>query len=159
MDILPQHAIGDLLRLQGRTLSCAESCTGGTVSQLIVTVPGSSDYYLGSVTSYANSIKQRVLGVPDEIIDTVGPVSEECALAMAEGVRKLTGSDYSVSTTGVAGPGSSEGKPSGFVWIGISSPRCTFARNFIFESDRKGNMDAIANKALELLLQEISLND
>jgi len=151
-----QNAIGELLRKSGQTLSCAESCTGGTVSEWIVTVPGSSDYYLGSVTSYANSVKENVLGVPTEIIDTYGAVSSECVAKMAEGVRKLTGSDYSVATSGIAGPGGgSESKPVGLVWIGISSPRGTFTRSFTYKNDRKRNMERFAATALNLLRLEI----
>ena len=118
--------IGRLLKESGKTVSCAESCTGGTISQLFTSVPGSSSYFLGGVTSYANNVKQDVLGVPGEIIAGHGAVSSECVAAMAEGVRRITGSDYSVSTSGVAGPGGGTAeKPVGTVWVGVSSERGT----------------------------------
>ncbi len=154
-----QATIGELLRNQGWTLSCAESCTGGLISELIVSVPGSSDYYLGSVTSYANSVKQQVLGVPEEIIVSHGAVSSECVRRMAEGVRRLTGSDFAVATSGIAGPtGGSEEKPVGLVWIGIASPRGSFTRSFVYKNDRKRNMERFAATALNLLRLEILEN-
>ena len=120
-----ERAVGRLLLNAGKTVSAAESCTGGEISHLLTTVPGSSAYYLGSVTSYAVSVKENVLGVPAEIISEHGVVSSEVAAAMAEGVRKLTGSDYSVSTTGLAGPGGDGVNPEGTVWIGVSGPNGT----------------------------------
>ena len=133
-------------------ISCAESCTGGTISELITSVPGSSGYYLGSVTSYANEIKTKVLGVPEEIIAEYGAVSRECVAAMAEGVRKLTGSDFSVATSGIAGPGGgSEDKPVGLVWIGVSSDKGTETFQTIFKGDRKRNMERFAATALNYL--------
>lgn len=151
-----QNAVGELLRKHGKTMSCAESCTGGLISELIVSIPGSSDYHLGSVTSYANSVKINVLGVPSEIIDSVGAVSAECVEKMAEGVRKLTGSDYSVATSGIAGPGgATPDKPCGLVWIGVSSARGTHSHKFIYKNDRKRNMERFAATALNLLRLEI----
>ena len=97
-----QYRIGNLLKTRGETLSAAESCTGGQISHLITMVSGSSSYYLGSVTSYAIRIKESVLGVPDSTIHEYGVVSSEVAAAMAEGVRRLCGSTYSVATTGLA---------------------------------------------------------
>ena len=99
-----EGCIGRMLSEAGKTLSVAESCTGGLISSLLTSIPGSSEYYLGSVTSYANSVKSRVLGVPEDIISEYGAVSSECVAKMAEGVRKVTGSDYSVATSGIAGP-------------------------------------------------------
>lgn len=147
-----QGCIGRLLSGSGKTLSAAESCTGGTISELITSVPGSSEYYLGSVTSYANEIKAKVLGVPEEILAEYGAVSRECVAAMAEGVRKLTGSDFSVATSGIAGPGGgSENKPVGLVWIGVSSDKGTETFKAIFKGDRKRNMERFAATALNYL--------
>lgn len=147
-----QGCIGRLLSGCGKTLSAAESCTGGTISELITSVPGSSGYYLGSVTSYANEIKTKVLGVPEEIIAKYGAVSRECVAAMAEGVRKLTGSDFSVATSGIAGPGGgSADKPVGLVWIGVSSDKGTETFQTIFKGDRKRNMERFAATALNYL--------
>ena len=140
----------------GKTLSAAESCTGGTISALLTSVSGSSAYYLGSVTSYANEIKMNVLGVPEEIISQHGAVSSECVAAMAEGVRRLTGSDYSVATSGIAGPGGgSEEKPVGLVWIGVSSDKGTETFKMLFRNDRKRNIERFASSALNKLREKL----
>ncbi len=147
-----ERCIGRILTKAGKTVSAAESCTGGTISALLTSVPGSSGYYLGSVTSYANEVKTNVLGVPADIIRNKGAVSSECVAAMAEGVRRLTGSDYSIATSGIAGPdGGSEGKPVGLVWIGVSSPQGTETFNAVFKGDRKRNIERFASTALNYL--------
>lgn len=151
-----QDCIGRVLTACGKTVSAAESCTGGTISELLTSVAGSSAYYLGSVTSYANSVKSGVLGVAPEIIERYGAVSSECVAAMAEGVRKLTGSDFSVATSGIAGPGGgSEEKPVGTVWIGISSQNSTETMKLQFKGDRKRNIERFAAYALDLLRKKI----
>ena len=151
-----EACIGRMLAGRGKTVSAAESCTGGLISSLFTSIPGSSEYYLGSVTSYANSVKAGVLGVPEEIIAEHGAVSEECVRAMAEGVRKLTGSDFSVATSGIAGPGGgSETKPVGLVWIAVSSEEGTDAFRFVFRGDRKRNIDRFAANALNLLRSKV----
>ena len=151
-----ENCIGRILAENGKTLATAESCTGGTISAMITSVPGSSAYFLGSVTSYANSIKTGVLGVPEEIIAAHGAVSSECVAAMAEGVRKLTGSDYSVATSGIAGPGGgSEEKPVGLVWIGVSSAKGTETFRAVFRSNRKRNIERFASTALNYLRVKI----
>lgn len=146
-----ESAIGAVLRGSGKTLSVAESCTGGKISSLITSVPGSSEYYLGSVTSYAISVKEGILGVPEAIINEYGVVSSEVAAAMAEGVRKVTGSDYAVSTTGLAGPGGDERNPVGTVWIGIAGPNGTKTVTKVYKNDRKRNIDRFAAAALNEL--------
>ena len=151
-----ESAIGEILKASGKTLSTAESCTGGMISSLITSVPGSSEYFLGSVTSYANSVKENVLGVPSKIIEEYGAVSSECVSAMAEGVRRLTGSDYSVATSGIAGPGGgSDKKPVGTVWIGVSSHMGTETFSLRFNSDRKRNIERFSSSALHILLKRI----
>lgn len=151
-----ESAIGEILKATGKTLSTAESCTGGMISSLITSVPGSSEYFLGSVTSYANSVKENVLGVPSKIIEEYGAVSSECVSAMAEGVRRLTGSDYSVATSGIAGPGGgSDQKPVGTVWIGVSSHMGTETFRLRFNSDRKRNIERFSSSALHILLKRI----
>ena len=151
-----ESAIGDILRANNCTLSAAESCTGGLISALMTSVSGCSEYYLGSVTSYANSVKQNVLGVPQEIIEKHGAVSSECVAAMAEGVRRITASDYSVATSGIAGPGGgSEEKPVGTVWIGVSSAKGTETCKLRFNSDRKRNIERFASSALHILLKKL----
>lgn len=150
-----QGAIGRLLRGSGRTLSAAESCTGGEISHLITTVPGASEYFLGSVTSYAPDIKIRVLGVPSETIRNCGIVSAEVAAAMAEGVRRLTGSTYSVATTGWADSYGDEREPAGTVWVGIAGPEGTKTARFNYKNDRKRNIERFAASALNELRKMI----
>ena len=147
-----QECIGRMLAKAGKTVSTAESCTGGMISSLFTSVPGSSEYFLGSVTSYANSAKTDVLGVPEEIIAKYGAVSSECVAEMAKGVRRITGSDFSVATSGIAGPGGgSEAKPVGTVWIGVSSPMETKTYKLVFKGDRKRNIERFSANALNIL--------
>lgn len=157
-----QECIGRMLAAAGKTVSAAESCTGGTIAALFTSVAGSSEYFLGSVTSYANSVKTGVLGVPEETIAEHGAVSSECVAAMAEGVRRITGSDFSVATSGIAGPGGgSEEKPVGTVWIGVSSDKGTQTYKMVFKGDRKRNIERFTANALNILRITIvnELND
>lgn len=147
--------IGKLLKEHGLTLSAAESCTGGEIAHLITSVPGSSAYFLGSVTSYAISVKESVLGVPAQTIEKNGVVSAEVAAAMAEGVRKLTGSDYAVSTTGLAGPGDDEFNPEGTVWVGVATPHVTKTIKYNYKNDRLRNIERFAASALNFLRLQI----
>lgn len=149
-----QYRIARLLKGSGKTLSAAESCTGGEISHLITTVSGSSEYYLGSVTSYAIPIKERLLGVPAETVETFGVVSPEVAAAMAEGVRKATGSDYSVATTGLAEGGDGH-YPEGTVWMAVSGPSGTRTRFFSCNLGRRGNIRQFAKAALKFLADYI----
>ena len=148
-----EHTLGAVLKQHGKTLSAAESCTGGEIAHLITTVPGSSAYFLGSVTSYAPEIKVKVLGVPQETIDECGIVSSEVAAAMAAGVRNLTRSDYSVATTGFAGPGGGDARfPEGTVWVGVASEKGIYTRKFCYKNDRKRNIERFSASALYFLL-------
>lgn len=146
-----ETVIGQILKEKGLTLSCAESCTGGEIAHLITSVSGSSAYFLGSVTSYAISVKESVLGVPARVIEENGVVSSAVAAAMAEGVRRLTGSDYSVSTTGLAGPSGDEFNPVGAVWIGVAGPHGTKTVRYVYKNDRKRNIERFAASALNFL--------
>lgn len=149
-----QEKIAKLLKGSGLTLSVAESCTGGRISHLITTISGSSEYYLGSVTSYAVSIKESVLGVPSATIKECGVVSSEVAAAMAEGVRNLTGSTFSVATTGLAEGG--DGRyPEGTVWIGVSFPGGTKTLIYQCPGSRKENIRRFSNAALSFLYKTI----
>ena len=155
-DTTLQEVIGSLLKKSGKTVSAAESCTGGTISQLLTSVPGASGYYLGSVTSYAISVKEKILGVSPAVIRKYGVVSSECAAGMAEGARRITGSDFSVSTTGVAGPGGgTEDCPVGLVWVGVSSANGTETARFQYRNDRTRNIERFAASALDLLRKKI----
>ena len=151
-----ETCIAKLLKGTGKTISTAESCTGGSIAALLTSVAGSSEYFLGSVVSYANSVKSGVLGVDEKIIEEHGAVSSECVAAMAEGVRKLTGSDFSIATSGIAGPGGgSDAKPVGLVWIGVSSQKSTETFSMVFKGDRKRNIERFAANALNILRKKL----
>jgi len=150
--------VGGLLRAQGLTLALAESCTGGLISYLITTVPGSSDYYLGGVCSYSNAMKSAVLKVEAETLVAHGAVSAETAAAMARGIRLLTGADLGLAVTGIAGPdGGSEAKPVGTVFFGldcrgeVSQERRQFIgkRDEIQTLSAQTGLDLIRRKLLE----------
>lgn len=145
-----QEKIAGLLSGTGLTLSAAESCTGGRISHLLTTVSGSSRWYLGSVTSYAASVKESVLGVKAETISTYGIVSSEVAAEMAEGVRSVTGSTFSVSTTGLA-EGSDDRYPEGTVWIGVDGPAGIRTLLYQYNNGRKANIRRFAIRALQFL--------
>ena len=151
-----EERIAGLLKGSGLSLSVAESCTGGRISHLITTVSGASNYYLGSVTSYAVSVKETVLGVPHETIERNGVVSAEVAAAMAEGVRKVTGSTFSVATTGLA-EGSDGHYPEGSVWIAASTPAGTKTLLYQCEGPRKANIKRFTTAALRFLVDNIEL--
>ena len=150
-----QVRIARLLKGSGMTLSAAESCTGGEISHLITLVSGSSEYYLGSVTSYAVSVKEKILGVDAQIVLKNGVVSSEVAAAMAEGVKRITGSTFSVATTGLA-EGSDGFYPEGTVWMAVSGPKRTLTRLFqSSKSSRSLNIRLFAGAALRFLEEEI----
>ena len=139
-------------RTAGLTLGTAESCTGGLVEAALTAVPGSSDVVMGAIGSYACSVKHRVLGVEQQVLDTVGPVSSECAGQMASGARKALGCDVAVSVTGIAGPGGAEpGKPVGFVWFGITGPGLSSTESVAFEGGRAQVRLSATAHALRLL--------
>lgn len=130
-------AVGELLRQAGATLATAESCTGGLVGELVTSVAGSSDYYLGGVVAYANDAKGDLLAVPEALIREQGAVSEAVAAAMAEGCRRRFGSDWAISVTGIAGPGGgSEDKPVGLVYVGLAGPAGTTVHRHILPATR-----------------------
>ena len=117
---LPDAVLSEA-RERGRTISCAESCTGGLIQGALTDIPGCSDVFMGGVVTYSNEAKMKLLGVPQELLERYGAVSRECALAMAEGVLRLHDTDIAVSVTGVAGPdGGTPEKPVGCVWIGLA---------------------------------------
>jgi nicotinamide-nucleotide amidase len=145
-------AIGALLRDRKETIGTAESCTGGYVSHLITSVPGSSEYYLGSVIPYAYELKTSLLDIPESMLNTYGAVSEEVVTAMAEGVRKKLGVTWSIATSGIAGPGgATPQKPVGTIWIACSGPNGTKARLLKLTRDRMSNIENSALASLVLL--------
>lgn len=149
----------DLLKERKQTVSFAESCTGGLLSEYITNISGASAVFMGSVVSYDNSVKQNVLNVPEVILKDYGAVSEECASFMACGVRDLMKTDYSVSVTGIAGPGgATDTKPVGLVYIGVSCKNNTLVYKNIFNGDRQQVRMRSAKKALYYLLNMIKEN-
>ena len=144
-----EETLGHVLLEEQSTISTAESCTSGLVGKLLTNVSGSSEYYMGGVISYSNDIKHRVLGVPQDMLDTYGAVSEQVAKAMAEGARTIGQTTYAVSTTGIAGPGGgSSEKPVGLVWFGVTGPHGTVAH----KANLIGNREDIRQSAAELAL-------
>jgi len=152
--------IGNLLRKNGQTVSTAESCTGGYIAHLITSVPGSSDYFKGSVVAYSNEIKENILGVIHKSLIDHGAVSKEVVIEMAGGVQQKFNTDYSIATSGIAGPGGgTDKKPVGTSWIAITTPFKTFAKKFQFGEHRQRNISKTALTALNMLRKEISKND
>ena len=143
------------LRQKGLTLSAAESCTGGLIAKRLTDVPGASAF-LGGVVSYTNAVKAGVLGVPRELLEQYGAVSEPVARAMAEGVRRLTGSDLAVSVTGLAGPdGDDRGNPVGTVYLGLSLPGETLVRRLALGGDRPRIRLLAASNALDMIRRHL----
>ncbi len=146
--------LGKLLSTQGKTFSVAESCTGGLISHLMTAVAGSSSYFLGGVISYANSMKETYLGVDTDLLKQVGAVSPEVAASMAQGMRKKSNADISISITGIAGPGGgTEPKPVGTVFIGFTHDGKTKVKEFHFSGNRYEIQHITAQTALNLVRQ------
>lgn len=151
-----EAVVGQLLLDNDKTLSVAESCTGGQLGMTITSVPGSSGYFVGGCLAYTNEVKTSLLEVPGDIFDAYGAVSEECAVAMAAGCRKRFNTDYALAITGIAGPdGGSDEKPVGTTYIGLASAHNSFARLFKFGKDRAVNRTRAVCAALELLRRDI----
>lgn len=147
---------GKLLKDKCKTLSVAESCTGGYVSHQITSVPGCSDYFRGSVVAYSNSIKQKILGVSAKSLEEFGAVSEQVAREMATGVKNVFNTDFALATTGIAGPGGgSEEKPTGTVWIAIAGENNVWAAKFQFGNGREKNIVRSGQTALQMLRRAI----
>jgi nicotinamide-nucleotide amidase len=146
--------VAELLLAKEQTVSVAEACTCGLVGYMLSTVPGSSRYFPGGVIAYTGGLKQKVLGVPDELYDTKGSVSPEMAIAMAKGARDLTGTNYGISTTGVAGPtGGRSGLPVGTFYIGLAGPDGLEVAERIQADagERDGNKHYAAQAVIDLL--------
>jgi nicotinamide-nucleotide amidase len=155
-EITLEESVGRLLKNRKATLCTAESCTGGQIAAMITSIPGSSDYFLGSLIAYSNSVKTGILAIPDEMIRTHGAVSREVAESMAKGARQLFKADFAVSTSGIAGPeGGTDVKPVGTIWIAISSGNETISEKFTFGNDRNINIRRFSLTALNLLRNQI----
>lgn len=160
MTVLPLEAqIGDLLKNRQMKLTFAESCTGGLVGHRVTNIPGSSEYYLGSVTAYAYEVKEQLLGVKHETLMTHGAVSRECVLEMARGVRKALSGGFpldqvlGLSISGIAGPGgATPDKPVGTVWVGMSASDGEWAWCLQWQGDRIQNKELSAQAALQLVV-------
>ena len=148
--------LGKKLTEIGLTISTAESCTGGKLASLLSKHPGSSAFYYGSVISYDNSVKEHLLGVPEDLIKTHGVVSEEVVRVMAESVRKRLNTDFSIATSGIAGPsGGSKEKPVGTVWMAWATPQGTTAECFHLGKLREQITDRACTKALVGMIERI----
>lgn len=155
-----ENVVANLLLQKGKTMGTAESCTGGFIAQLITAQRGSSAYYKGGVVSYANTVKQDVLGVSPATINQYGAVSEATVKEMVAGALKTLHCDYAVATSGIMGPdGGTEEKPVGTVWVGVGNKNKIEAALFQFRFDRRRNIDTTAMNALNLLRKFIVEND
>ena len=152
-----EKSIGVLLKEKGETLCTAESCTGGMIAHQITTVPGSSEYFIGSVIAYSNRIKENELGVNFATLEKEGAVSRQVVEQMAEGVRERYCTAYSIATSGIAGPaGGTLEKPVGTVWIAVAGNNGTYSRKYIFGNNRINNIRRSTLAALNLLRQYIT---
>ncbi len=140
---------------RGETLATAESLTGGLLAARLTDVPGASRSFVGGVVSYATRVKVSLLGVPPEVVQEHGVVSEECALAMAHGVRGRLDATWGLATTGVAGPDHQEGRAVGTVWVAIAGPAGATARLLALGGDRAAIRQTSCDAVLELLAQEL----
>jgi len=170
-DLIPDHiygeekdrleeCVGALLRQSNNTVATAESCTGGYLAHLITSVSGSSDYFKGSVLSYANEVKINLLGVSEHDLEKYGAVSEPVIRQMAVGARDLLKSDYALATSGVAGPtGGTEDKPVGTVWMAIAHADGVESFKYIFGKERMTNIKRSATTLLLDFLQHLKARD
>lgn len=160
MEELLELKVGNALRERGLKLVVSESCTGGLIGHRITNIPGSSDYYLGSITAYAYEAKESLLGVRHDTLTRCGAVSRQVVIEMAEGVRRALSADFpfdktiGISVSGIAGPGGGlPGKPVGLVWVGLSTPEGNSAWRYLWSGDRVRNKELTAEAALNILFR------
>ena len=152
-----EQMVAKLLIQKEETIGTTESCTGGNIARCITSMPGSSKYYMGTIVSYSNDVKNRVLGVPEDALKRYGAVSREVVEMMAKGGRKVLKTDYVVATSGIAGPdGGTDEKPVGTVWIAVSSEKGTVSKKFVYGRDRSNNIERFTKSALNMLREEIA---
>ena len=152
-----EQEVGKLLRQKGLTLGLVESATGGLLSHLITNVPGSSDYYKGSLTAYSNQLKISLVGVKENTISKYGAVSPQIAEEMAQGGRRILGADICLADTGIAGPGgATPGKPVGLFYIGLSHKDGTYSQKHNFQGNREQNKISAALAALSWLKEYLA---
>ncbi|MCF8304139.1 MAG: competence/damage-inducible protein A [Bacteroidales bacterium] len=151
-----EAVVGELLRSKKQTLSTAESCTGGYIASMITGIPGSSDYYKGSVIAYSNEVKEQELGVPHKTLVEHGAVSKPVVKEMALGIRQKLNTGYSIAISGIAGPtGGTDEKPVGTTWIAVATPDNLIAKRFQFGEHRQRNIRKSALMALDILRKEL----
>lgn len=151
-----EERVHEILTARGLKLAVAESCTGGTIASKFTAIAGASQYFMAGVVSYSNASKRDILGVSQESIDRYGAVSEQVAREMAEGVRRIAGADYTIATTGIAGPtGGSDEKPVGTVWMAVATPTKTIAIMRNSGTDRGQIISRASAYAIELLYNEL----
>jgi nicotinamide-nucleotide amidase len=152
-----EAVVAGILLEKKLTLAVAESCTGGLIASRLTDVPGSSDFLERGLVTYSNKSKKELLGVPAAVLEKHGAVSEETARLMAEGVRKLAGTDLGLSSTGIAGPsGGSKEKPVGTVYLALADAKKTVCRHFAFRWDRKRNKLVFSEAALMMIYDYLS---
>ena len=151
--------VANLLKEKKLKIATAESCTGGMLGNFLTNISGSSEYFDRGIISYSNRAKMELLGVSPETLEKYGAVSEQTAREMAEGVRKRSGVDIGISTTGIAGPtGGTKDKPVGLVYVGLSTEEKTIVRKFLFKGNRIENKESACAAALEMLLELLEGN-
>ncbi|MCS7215851.1 MAG: CinA family protein [Thermodesulfovibrio sp.] len=141
-----------LLRKLNKNLSTAESCTGGLIASSITDIPGASKVYLGGLVVYATDMKRKLLEIPEKTFQ-YGVISSQMALEMALRVKTLTGSDYSIATTGNLGPDTMEGKPKGLIYIAVATPEKVYVKELNLQGDRLSNKTEATDEAFKLLLE------
>jgi nicotinamide-nucleotide amidase len=150
----PAEEIINIMREKKLTLGAVESATGGLISHLITNIPGSSDVYQGSITSYSNEIKIKIVGVKEATLKKYGAVSSQVAEEMAKGGKKVLGVDICIADTGIAGPtGATQGKPVGLFYLGLYHKDGTFSRKHLFTGTREANKQQAAQAALEWVME------
>ncbi|MFT3843887.1 MAG: CinA family nicotinamide mononucleotide deamidase-related protein [Lacibacter sp.] len=155
-DLPLEKALGDLLKQKGKSIATAESCSGGYIAHLITSIPGSSEYFKGTVVSYSYDAKETILGVNHETLETKGAVSEETIKEMFDGLLRVTTADYGIATSGIMGPGGgTEDKPVGTVWVAVGSRKKMVAKRLQFRHDRLKNIELTAANAMLMMFQFI----
>lgn len=153
-----EEILGDLLHKKTLTVATAESCTGGLVAKRLTDIPGSSEYFIGSIIAYNNRVKENILKVSSSTLTNHGAVSEETAIAMAQGARKLLNTDIALSITGIAGPkGGTKDKPTGLVYISIVGENIKVCQKHIFTGTRREIRSSAATWALYLLKRSLEI--
>jgi PncC family amidohydrolase len=148
--------LGELLVNSKKTISTAESCTGGMIAKVITDIPGSSRYFIGGIVSYSNEAKIKLLHVNKRLIDTYGAVSPQVAVEMVKGIQKLMKTNCAIAVTGIAGPeGGTARKPVGLVYIAVAKDSDIEVKRFIFQKDRDGNRKQTTTAALSMLIKKL----